>query len=109
VRETKERVQDVLEAIERIERRVGMGWPTFESDEMLQVWVLHHLQIIGEACRAMPEGFRTQHPKVPWPRIIGMRHILVHHYFDIDTRLVWSTVVDDLPPLKSAVIDILRE
>ena len=31
--------------------------------------------------------------------IIGMRHRLVHAYFDINLDILWRTVQDDLPPL----------
>jgi len=74
---------------------------------MLQVWVLHHLQVIGESSRALPEDFRHDHSEVPWQRIIGMRHILVHHYFDVDTEVVWRAVENDLPPLRFQIAALL--
>ena len=109
MRDVDERLRDVLEAIERIERRMMGGRQAFESDELLQVWVLHHLQIIGEACRTAPDELRQRQPEVPWARIIGMRHVLVHHYFEIDADLVWSAVETELPALKTAVLAMLEE
>ena len=47
------RLQDILDSIQRIEERIGGGRQRFESDDMLQVWVVHHLQIIGEAVRSI--------------------------------------------------------
>lgn len=38
-----------------------------------------------------------------------MRHILVHHYFEVDLDVVWTTVERDLPLLKQAVETILAE
>jgi uncharacterized protein with HEPN domain len=35
--------------------------------------------------------------------MIGMRHILVHDYFRIDTEIVWQVVANELPRLKSAL------
>src|SRR3990170_4461691 len=61
-----------------------------ETDELIQSWIVRHLQIIGEAARALPEAVREQAPAVPWSRIIGMRHILVHDYRGIDTGIVSS-------------------
>ena len=49
MRDERERLQDVQEAIARIEARTQGGRAAFEGDELLQVWVVHHLQIIGEA------------------------------------------------------------
>ena len=39
---------------------------------------------------------------------MGMRHILVHDYFAVDTEIVWDVVESDLPQLKSKVEDLLR-
>ena len=39
------------------------------------------------------------HPAIPWREIVGMRNRIVHVYFDIDLRLVWDTVHNDLPML----------
>ncbi|MCY4574040.1 MAG: DUF86 domain-containing protein [Gemmatimonadetes bacterium] len=41
----------------------------------------------------------AEHPAIPWREIVGMRNHLVHVYFDIDLRLVWDTVLNDLPDL----------
>lgn len=40
--------------------------------------------------------------------IIGMRHILVHSYFRIDTELVWEAVKNDLPSLRMAIEAALK-
>ena len=71
--------------------------------------MVRHIQIIGEAARTLSDAFRQQHADWPWAQIIGMRNILVHNYFDIDTAIVWSVVVTDLPDLKSKVEIALRQ
>lgn len=80
----------------------------FEQDELIQNWFVNHLQIIGEAARTMTPQFRNQHPEIPRANIIGMRNILVHDYFGIDTEIVWSVVEESLPVLKGQVITILE-
>ena len=74
---------------------------------MLQVWVLHHLQIVGEAARCLSEDFRRVHPEEVWSQAAGMRHILVHHYFQIDADQIWNVVQHDLRPLRERVQAIL--
>ena len=54
------------------------------------------------------EPLRLTHPEIPWSKIIGMRHILVHGYFQIDLDLVWQAVEHDLPALKSQISAILE-
>ena len=103
MRSDRERLLDILEAIQRIERYAAGGRAAFEADELLQVWIVYHLQVIGEAVRLLSETTRAQQPDVPWAPIVGMRHILVHEYFGIDRNLVWAVVERDLPALKAAV------
>ena len=103
------RLQDMLDSIRRIEERIGEGRQRFESDDMLQVWVVYHLQIIGEAARSISQALRVAHPEIPWTSVIAMRNLLVHEYFGVDLEEVWSTAVNDLPLLRPMVAAMLAE
>jgi len=74
VRNPSERLRHILDAIGNIERYAARGREAFERDELIQNWVVRHLQIIGEAPRALPEELRNREPGVPWSKIVGMRH-----------------------------------
>ncbi|OGW89400.1 MAG: nucleotidyltransferase [Omnitrophica bacterium RIFCSPLOWO2_01_FULL_50_24] len=108
MRDDRERLQDILEAIERIERYSAKGRKAFESDELVQNWIVRHLQIIGEATRSLSLDLREKHPDISWSKIIGMRNILVHDYFGIDVDVVWSAVERDLPELKRKITALLK-
>jgi uncharacterized protein with HEPN domain len=99
VRTDRERLEDAIEAIDRCLTQAGRGRAAFEADPLLQVWMVHHLEILGEACRSVSALVRTAHSNVPWSAIVGMRNVLVHDYFGIDLAEVWSTVERDLPEL----------
>lgn len=103
MRDPAERIRDILEAIAAIERHAHCARETFEKDELLQTWFVRHLQIIGEAARAVPEDVRALAPEVPWREITGMRNVLVHGYFEIDTDLVWDAATRDLGAMKPAM------
>ncbi len=109
MRDDRERLLDIQEAIERIEKYSARGREAFERDELIQTWILHHLQILCEAARAISADFKQAHPEVPWPQIAGMRNILVHHYFGIDSIVVWAAVERDLPVLKQQVAAMLGD
>ena len=109
MRDDRERLLDILEAIERVETYGTRGRKAFEQDELVQVWIVHHLQIIGEAARKLTEALRSRHPEISWAQIIAMRHILVHDYFRVDEEEVWVAVERDLPHLKSKIQAILQE
>jgi uncharacterized protein with HEPN domain len=40
---------------------------------------------------------------------MGMRHILVHDYFAVDTDIVWDVIERDLPALKREIEAILQK
>jgi uncharacterized protein with HEPN domain len=107
MRREREHLLDIMEAIERIEKYAGKGKAVFLEDELIQNWMVNHITLIGEACRALPDEFQASYANVPWADIIAMRNLLVHHYFGIDAEAVWSVVERDLPELKMSIQIIL--
>jgi len=103
MRDNRERLTDMLEAIEHIERYAIRGRQAFEDNELTQTWIVHHLQIIGEAAARLDRSFHDAYPDIPWAAIVAMRNILVHDYFGLDVEQVWSAVEQDLPRLKIAL------
>jgi uncharacterized protein with HEPN domain len=103
MRSDKERLLDILQSIAAIEKYTKRGRSFFYKNELVQSWVLRHLEIIGEAASRMSEKVREANPAIPWRGIIGMRNILAHGYFDIDADTVWRVVEADLGPLKKSV------
>jgi uncharacterized protein with HEPN domain len=108
MRQDGERLQDILEAIGQIERYALRGKDAFQTDELVQIWMGHHLQVIGEATAAISEDLQARHPEVPWASIIAFRNVLVHEYFRIDLETVWRILEQDLPGLKLSVASILQ-
>ncbi len=108
MRDPRERVRDILDAIAAIERYIGRGRKAFEEDELLQNWFVRQLEIIGEAARSLPEEVRLLAPEIQWHKIIGMRNVLAHGYFEIDLDLVWDTVSCDIPLLKPMLEHLLQ-
>jgi uncharacterized protein with HEPN domain len=109
MRDDRERILDMLEAIENIERYAGKGREVFEKDELIQTWVVHHLEIIGEAASRLGGEIRSLHPEVSWARIVAMRNVLAHEYFGIDLEEVWQVVERDLDELKERLNVIAEE
>jgi uncharacterized protein with HEPN domain len=108
MRDDRGRLEDILDAIKRIERYAKRGRRVFEEDELVHMWMIHHIQIIGEAASQLTPTFRKTHQQVPWPQIIKMRHVLVHDYLGIDLAEVWAVVERDLPTLKKQVSRMLK-
>ncbi|MGV8175905.1 MAG: DUF86 domain-containing protein [Methanothrix sp.] len=86
-----------------------MGYQAFIEDERTQVWIIHHLQMIGEASNYLSDDLTEQNQEIPWADIVGLRNILVHQYFGIDLKQVWETAELDMPVLRTKVREILQE
>lgn len=109
MRDDRARLRHILEAIAHIEKYAARGEKAFRSDELIQSWMVRHLQIIGEAARALSSQVRDHHPEVPWLNIMDMRNVLVHEYFGIDLDIVWRVVERELPDLRRKIEAILKE
>ena len=108
MRDDPGRLRDILDAICAVEKYVERGRAEFDQSELIQVWIVHHLQVIGEAARGLTGQLRIDHPEVPWVDIIAMRNLLVHKYFGIDLQEIWDTAVNDLPALRKRVEVMMR-
>ena len=78
------------------------------DDLKLQLALVKLLEIIGEAAVHVTQNSREA-IDIPWRRIIGMRHRLVHSYAQVDYETVWAVVQTDLPQLIDAVRPHLRQ
>ncbi len=94
----------IIEAIEKIEKYISqLDEKSFYSSDLVQDAVIRELQIVGEAARRIDQGVKDKSPQIAWSQLIGMRNILVHDYFTVDLDVVWVTLKDDLPLLKTEI------
>ena len=107
MRADEDRLRDILDAIDAIRSRVGMDRSGFDADEMVRVWCLHHITVIGEATARLSAELRARHPTPPWRSIIGMRNAVVHGYFEVDWEEVWAVLERDLDPLRRSIDAVL--
>ncbi|WP_297505127.1 DUF86 domain-containing protein [Thermococcus sp.] len=102
-------MNDILEAIGRIEEYTsGYTFETFINDKKTVDAVLRNLEIIGEAARNIPDEVRERYPSVPWRRIVGLRNVVIHHYFGVDLSVVWVIVSSQLEELKEEIEKIVE-
>lgn len=102
-------LKHILDAIEKIETYVsGFDESEFMETSLVQDAVIRQLEIVGEATKRLSAGVKAKKPEIQWQSIAGMRDKLIHDYFGVDIRTVWITDIDDLPPLKHAIHEILK-
>ena len=103
-------LRHILDAIHRIQEYLTrVSYDQFSQNYLLQDGVVRQLEIIGEAARNLSPSFESAHPELPWTKMIGIWNRLIHAYFEINVRIVWDTVQDDLPPLEAQVAHILEK
>jgi uncharacterized protein with HEPN domain len=105
-----EYLQHILaEAEYLVEQSADLQRDEFLADETLRRAFVRSIEIIGEATKHVPDGFRTQHPEFEWRAMAGMRDRLIHGYFGVDYELVWDVAVNKVPLLREQLTILLRE
>ena len=107
-----DRLQHIVEAIERIDRYADdMDELVFLRNEMVQDAVIRNLEIIGEACHVIERdhpAFAAAHPELPLAAAYQMRNATAHGYFKVDLEIVWRTIQTDLRDLHAQVRQALQ-
>ena len=98
------RLRHLFESAETAMRFVeGRSRIDLNQDEMLRLALTKLVEIVGEAAKQVTPATQAAYPEVAWAAAARMRDRLVHHYFDIDLDVLWSTILLDLPALLDAL------
>lgn len=101
-------IRHILDSVEHIEGFLSeIDETKFSRDIHWQNAFVRELEVIGEAARHIDPEFLKSHPEVPWADIIGMRHKLIHDYFEIKLPLVWDTATIDIPKIKPLLQNLI--
>jgi uncharacterized protein with HEPN domain len=105
-------LKDMREAVEKIQThpRFADGKHAFDMDEYYRVWVLFHMERIGECASNLrrDHDYDNKHPDIDWKGTQGMRRKIVHQYWVTDYEKVWNGV-QYLPKIKEKVDELLKE
>jgi len=104
------RLRHMLDAVQdAVGFAAGSQRDELDTNRMLTLSLVKCVEIIGEAAGRISDDVRSQYHQIPWRGIIGMRHHLIHAYYDVNLDIVWQTVTEDLPPLIPSLENILGE
>lgn len=106
-------INDVLKHIRDellflIQDSANYNYESFIDDKKTILSYTRSLEIIGEACKNVPEHFRNLYPQVDWKGFAGLRDIIIHQYFGIDYTVIWETVVKEVPQTYQTIIEIIE-
>ena len=85
----------------------GQSRRDLDLSRILVLALVKDIEIVGEAATRISEDIHCSHPEIPLSDIIGMRHRLIHAYFEINLDILWETLVTDLPPPIATLENIL--
>ena len=98
----------MFEAAENAQRFIsGKSRADLDTDPMLLFALVRAIEIIGEAASKVTAELRTASSTVPWSAIVAMRNRLIHAYFDIDRDIVWKTATEEIPSLRSQLLQFV--
>jgi uncharacterized protein with HEPN domain len=104
-------IEQMLEATDSALSYVeGFVLADFMADKRTQQAVTLNLLILGECATKIMErhaDYATAQTLIPWQSMRGMRNRIAHGYFEIDFTIVWETVIQELPPLKANLLNLL--
>ena len=108
-RDYKVYLEDIIEAIAKIERYVAnLTFEEFSREEIVIDATIRNFEIIGEAVKRIPENIKQKYPQVEWKKIAGLRDILIHEYSAIDLEILWDIIKNKLPDFKKNISKILE-
>ncbi|MEL7589305.1 MAG: HepT-like ribonuclease domain-containing protein [Prolixibacteraceae bacterium] len=108
----------IIENLETIRKRTAGvlsadDFSISESGMILLDSVCMKLVAVGESIKNLDKitnkKFLNQYPQINWKQAMGMRDIIVHHYFDVDAEEIHKTLKEDIPLLLSVLEEIKNE
>ena len=104
------RLEHINQAIQNaLDFGEGQTPESLKSDAMRYYAITKNIEIIGEAAYMLSNDFKEKHSQTDWRAIVGMRHALVHGYYQISREEVISVLKNDLIPLRDQIQSYLAE
>ena len=106
----KGRLEHILESIDNVvEFTKGITFEDFINNKILRFAVVKNIEIIGEASYKLSKEIRETNNNIEWEAIIGLRHVLVHGYYQINKERLWKIIQKDLLPLREQIQTIWQK
>ncbi|MDQ1341090.1 MAG: hypothetical protein QG567_2248 [Campylobacterota bacterium] len=112
---TLEDIQHSLELIQKRSKHISSSDDFLRDDKGLE-----KLDSISMRLVAIGEGFKNidklsdnkllqNYPTIPWKQVKGVRDMLSHHYFDLDSEVIFNICKNDIDKLLQTTIEIISD
>lgn len=103
------RIVKYCDEIFETQKHFGNSYDIFEKNFIYRNAISMCILQIGELSGYLSENFKDTYNEVPWKNIRGMRNFMAHRYGNLDIKIVWETVNNDIPSLYNYCNDILEK
>lgn len=107
----RQRVEKIIATADRLSQYLDSGNITRDKvmdDYTVQWTVTTPLYNIGEQTYHLSAELKDRFPDVPWAKVSGLRHRLVHDYEGANWSIIAEVLFRDLPPFIRQLREILR-
>ena len=109
------KIRTVIETI--VERTAIVDNPNdflCSPDGMLRLdAICMNLIALGEAVKGLDKQTHGEllphYPEIYWSGVMRMRDKIAHHYFEIDTEVVFRTIEEDIPQMTKVIDRMIAE
>ncbi len=102
----EQRIEKIRSIVDKLLRYVEGNKITREDvaeDETVRWTLTTPLYNIGEHAYNLTTDFKKAHSEIPWSKISGLRHRLVHDYDDTNWDIVNDIVFKVIPEFKKQI------
>ena len=98
-------LEEIVTYCDRIQQylsRIDHSADAFAKDSMVQDACCMCVVQIGELVNILSDETKTSLSDVPWRLIKETRNFYVHNYGHVSKSLLWSTLMESIPSLRTA-------
>jgi uncharacterized protein with HEPN domain len=102
-------LHQIVDYVDKVEEYIHTtDFEGFEKNGLFQDAVIRNIELIGEAANRLSDDFWEKYrDTLPLAEAVSTRNRLIHQYDDIDIKIVWNTIKNDLPELKKKLQEFI--
>ena len=114
----REILSQIFDAIQKIKKRfcpISSPEEFTSSDEGMEKLdsICMQLIAIGESLKNLDKitsrDLLSKYPEIDWKKVIGMRDIISHHYFDLDAESIFDVCENHIDKVGNTIEKILND
>ena len=83
----------------------NIGLEELSANEILLDSMLFRMIQISENARKLSDEYKQKRGNIPWNAMYGLRNRIVHDYGNVDLKVVFDTLKNDIPELLEMILE----